>query len=178
METSEELLKYLHTHCLYGEGRISYAEVSLCVVAVFISPPDRLVGSEKHRIRITCKVLLCHRFDVNINSRRQQSQRIELTTMSTPTLQEALALFDDSKPLSIVKLSESLSVSEDSETGTNRSSDVSAENAYTDMSPASLREDLIHYEVIQLLSTLHPHSFQPYTNHPPRTYSRSSAFHT
>lgn len=66
---------------------------------------------------------------------------------STAAAQEALMKLNDSTPLAIVKLSDSLSVAEDAETGTNRSSDVSADNAYIDMSPASLREDLVHYEV-------------------------------
>ena len=33
---------------------------------VFISPRHPLVGSEKQPLRITCKLLLCHRLEVNI----------------------------------------------------------------------------------------------------------------
>jgi len=69
--------------------------------------------------------------------------------MAAPTVntQEALAVLDQTSSLSIIKLSESLLAPDDAETGTNRSSDVSADNAYMDTSPASLRADLVHYEV-------------------------------
>ena len=68
-------------------------------------------------------------------------------TTSTANTQEALAILSQALSLSIIKLSESLSTPDDAETGTNRSSDVSTDNGYVDTSPASLRADLVHYEV-------------------------------
>jgi len=66
---------------------------------------------------------------------------------STTNTQENLAILDQTSSLSIIKLSESLLAQDDAETDTNRSSDVSADNGYIDTSPASLRADLMHYEV-------------------------------
>jgi hypothetical protein len=66
---------------------------------------------------------------------------------SIANTQESLAILDQTSSLSIIKLSESLLASDDTETDTNRSSDVSADNGYVDISPASLRADLVHYEV-------------------------------
>lgn len=68
-------------------------------------------------------------------------------TISTANTQETLAILDQTSSLSIIQLSESLSAPDDAETGTNRSSDISTDNGYIDTSPASLRADLVHYEV-------------------------------
>jgi len=68
-------------------------------------------------------------------------------TISTANTQEALAILGQTSNLSVIQVSESLSMPDDTETATNRSSDISADNGYIDTSPASLRADLEHYEV-------------------------------
>ncbi|KAF2436449.1 hypothetical protein EJ08DRAFT_667234 [Tothia fuscella] len=57
---------------------------------------------------------------------------------------KALQDLEASKPLSIIRLSESISGS--NESGQKRSSDVSADTAYGDTSPANLAVDLVHYK--------------------------------
>jgi hypothetical protein len=60
---------------------------------------------------------------------------------------KALQDLESTRPLSIIRLSDSITGSDESGSGLKRSSDVSADTAYGDTSPANLAVDLVHYKV-------------------------------